>query len=198
MKKVLLLGDSIRMGYDEYVKELLDGEFEVFYDNDDNGRFAAYTLWQANHFFKHFGHFDIVHWNNGYWDMNIEAPMTTAMHPVDEYVYFLGRILAEIRRNGAVPIFATSTPILSKEAAADIVIEGTKSFEYDNSWVEKYNAAAVSFMQKEGVAVNDLYSLCLEDPHFYKCPDLLHLTEKGYRRCAEKVAEAVRETAKRL
>ena len=86
MKKVLLLGDSIRMGYDDYVKEELDGKCEVVYDAEDNGRFAAYTLWQANQMFKHHGHFDVVHWNNGYWDMNIEAPMTEAMHPVEEYV----------------------------------------------------------------------------------------------------------------
>ena len=44
MKKVLLLGDSIRMGYDDYVKEELDGKCEVVYDAEDNGRFAAYTL----------------------------------------------------------------------------------------------------------------------------------------------------------
>ena len=31
MKKVLLLGDSIRMGYDEYVKELLQDTCEVYY-----------------------------------------------------------------------------------------------------------------------------------------------------------------------
>ena len=66
MKKVLLLGDSIRMGYDDYVKEELDGKCEVIYDAEDNGRFAAYTLWQANQMFKHHGHFDVVHWNNGY------------------------------------------------------------------------------------------------------------------------------------
>ena len=29
MKKVVLLGDSIRMGYDKYVKEALDGVCEV-------------------------------------------------------------------------------------------------------------------------------------------------------------------------
>ena len=56
MKKVLLLGDSIRMGYDDYVKEELDGKCEVVYDAEDNGRFAAYTLWQANQMFKHHGH----------------------------------------------------------------------------------------------------------------------------------------------
>ncbi|MBP1587737.1 MAG: SGNH/GDSL hydrolase family protein [Clostridia bacterium] len=196
MKKVLLLGDSIRMGYDDYVKELLAGEFEVVYDPEDNGRFAAYTLWQANQFFKHHGHFDVVHWNNGYWDMNIEAPMVEAIHPVEEYVYFLGRILAEIRRNGAIPIFATTTPILAKGQAADVAGTGADSINYDNEWVVNYNAAAKAFMAREGVAVNDLYEICLEDPHFYKCPDQLHLTGEGYRRMAEAVAEAVRKAAR--
>ena len=197
MKRVLLLGDSIRMGYDEYVKEILEGEFEVCYDDVDNGRFAAYTLWQANQAFKKLGRFDVVHWNNGYWDMNVEFPMTEAIHPVDEYVQFLSRILAQIRNNGAVPVFATTTPILSKEAAADVVREGIDSFKYENEWVVKYNAAAVSFMKSEGVAVNDLYALCAEDKYFYKCSDLLHLTEEGYRRCAEQTAEAIREAAKK-
>ena len=197
MKKVLLLGDSIRMGYDEYVKEILSGEFEVIYDDADNGRFAAYTLWQANQFFKNYGKFDVVHWNNGYWDMNVESPMTTAIHPADEYVHFLSRILDEIRNNGAVPIFATTVPILSAEAAADVVREGIETFKYDNAWVVKYNAAATGFMHGEGVAVNDLYALCLKDKYYYKCPDLLHLTEEGYRRCAEQTAQAIREAAKR-
>ena len=196
MKRVLLLGDSIRMGYDEYVKEILAGEFEVIYDDFDNGRFSAYTLWQANQAFKNQGRFDVVHWNNGYWDMNVEYPMTEAMHPVDEYVHFLSRILSQIRNNGAVPIFATTTPILSKEAAADVVREGIDSFKYDNEWVVKYNAAAVKFMQGEGVTVNDLYALCIKDKYYYKCPDLLHLTEEGYRRCAEQTASAIRKAAK--
>lgn len=198
MKRVLLLGDSIRMGYDEYVKELLAGEFEVVYDNDDNGRFAAYTLWQANHFFKHEGHFDVVHWNNGYWDMNIEAPMTEPIHPISEYIGFLARILREIRKNGAVPVFATSVPILSEELAAEVMKEEIPRTYYNNQWVLDYNSAATEFMKKEGVAVNDLYTLCLEDPHYYKCPDLLHLTDEGYRRCAEKTAEAIRNAAKQL
>ena len=198
MKKVLLLGDSIRMGYDEYVKEILSGEFEVVYDDADNGRFSAYTLWQANQFFKNYGHFDVVHWNNGYWDMNIEPPMTEPVHPVEEYVHFLNRILTQIRSNGAIPIFATSAPILSEELAAEVMTEGVTPFEYDNEWVKKYNAAAVSFMEREGVMINDLYSLCVKDKHYFKCPDLLHLTEEGYRKCAEQTAAAIRKAAESL
>ena len=44
MKKVLLLGDSIRMGYQYQLKELLKDECKVIF-SDDNGRFASYTLW---------------------------------------------------------------------------------------------------------------------------------------------------------
>ena len=84
MKKVLLLGDSIRIGYQNDVKELLAGEYEVICP-DDNGRFAAYTLWQANQMFKWNPDIELVHFNNGYWDMNIEAPMTEAIHPIEEY-----------------------------------------------------------------------------------------------------------------
>lgn len=191
MKKVLLLGDSIRMGYDDYVKEILDGKCEVYYDPEDNGRFSAYTLWQMNQFFRHHGQFDVVHWNNGYWDMNIEAPMVEAMHPLDEYVHFLKRILAEIRRNGARPIFATTTPILSPGAAADITGTGTDSINYNDEWVRQYNDAAVALMKEENVTVNDLYALCKENPYCYKCEDLLHLTEEGYRKCAQQTAAVI-------
>lgn len=31
MKKILLIGDSIRMGYDKYVKLAFEGEAEVYY-----------------------------------------------------------------------------------------------------------------------------------------------------------------------
>lgn len=192
MKKVLLLGDSIRMGYQDYVREILKDRCSVYYDEQDNGRFAAYTLWQANQFFKNFGRFDVVHWNNGYWDMNIEAPMVEAMHPIDEYVHFLKRIITEIRRNGAQIIFATTTPVPKSGAALDNTGTGME-IGYNNDWVVKYNEAAKKLMAEEGILVNDLYSLMLGDPHYYKCPDMLHLTEEGYRLCARQAAKYIGE-----
>lgn len=192
MKKVLLLGDSIRMGYDDYVKELLKDTCEVYYDADDNGRFSSYTLWQANQMFRKYGAFDIVHWNNGYWDMNIEEPMTVPLHPVDEYLHFCKRIIGEIRRNGAEVIYATTLPVLTPGQALDNT--GTEvTLHYHNDWVVTYNEAAVKLMNEEHVAVNDLYTLMLEDPHYYKCADSLHLTETGYQRCAQQIADMIRE-----
>ena len=193
MKKVLLLGDSIRMGYQAYVKEALEGEFEVRYP-EDNGRFAAYTLWQVNQELKWNPDIELVHFNNGYWDMNIEAPMTEAIHPVEEYVSFLRRIVALCRQCGAKVVFATTVPILEAGAAGDNTgVEGT--INYSNEWVKEYNAAAVEVMKELQVPVNDLYALCMEDDRRYKCEDLLHLSDEGSRRCAQQVAEFVRKYA---
>ena len=193
MKKVLLLGDSIRMGYQQYVKEALAGEYEVCYP-EDNGRFAAYTLWQANQEFKWNPDIALVHFNNGYWDMNIEAPMTEAIHPVEEYVSFLRRIVALCRQCGAQVVFATTVPLTEDGAAGDNTgVRGT--INYKNEWVEAYNAAAVEVMEELDVPVNDLCALCMEDARRYKCDDLLHLTEEGSRRCAEQVAAYIRKYA---
>ncbi|OUS75832.1 hypothetical protein B1748_15500 [Paenibacillus sp. MY03] len=192
MKKVLLLGDSIRMGYDEYVRDLLKDKCEVYYDDKDNGRFAAYTLWQANQLFRKHGKFDVVHWNNGYWDMNIEAPMTEAIHPIVEYIHFFKRIIGEIRNNGAAIIFATTTPVLSSGYSLDNT--GTAvHIQFNNDWVVHYNETAKRVAAEESITVNDLYELMLQDKSYYKCEDGLHLTEEGYRLCAEQAAKLILE-----
>ena len=191
MKKVLLLGDSIRMGYQGEVKKLLEGEYEVMYP-EDNGRFAAYTLWQVNQAFKHNPDISLVHFNNGYWDMNIETPMTEAIHPVAEYQSFLRRIVALCQGCGAKVVFATTVPIWEAGETEDntgIVA----SIHYSNEWVKEYNAAALQVMSEMGVVVNDLYALCMEDNRRYKCEDLLHLSAEGNRRCAAQVADYIRK-----
>ena len=190
MKKVLLLGDSIRMGYQAYVRDLLREEYEVIFP-EDNGRFAAYTLWQVNQMFKHNEDIALVHWNNGYWDMNIEPPMTEPIHSLAEYTGYLRRITALIRACGAKVVFATTVPVLEQEAARRM--PGVqRETNYDNQWVKTYNQAATELMKELSVPVNDLYALCAQDPFCYKCSDLLHLTEQGYRRCAEQIADVIR------
>ena len=192
MKKLLLLGDSIRMGYQAYVREYLEGRCEVFYDEGDNGRFAAYTFYQANQMYRRCGPFDIVHWNNGYWDMDVEPPRREAMHPLDEYLHYLRRTACFLKENGAQAIFATTLPVPSEGQAEDTTGTGAR-FRFKNEWVERYNAAARALMAQEGVAVNDLYALMLREPLFGKCEDMLHLTESASRLCARQIARMVEE-----
>ena len=71
MKKIVLLGDSIRMGYDKYVKEALEHSAQVFYPAE-NCRFAEHVL-RFVHEWKAKGEWgddvDLVHWNAGLWDV---------------------------------------------------------------------------------------------------------------------------------
>ncbi len=48
MKKLILLGDSIRMGYAAYVKEKLAGAAEVLFP-EENCRFAQYMYLSLIH-----------------------------------------------------------------------------------------------------------------------------------------------------
>ena len=69
MTKVTLLGDSIRqIGYGPKVPALLGDQFTVWQPTE-NCRFAQYTLrgmwdWAAD-----MEGSEIVHWNNGLWDI---------------------------------------------------------------------------------------------------------------------------------
>ncbi|MGM0879614.1 MAG: hypothetical protein ACQEXQ_01060 [Bacillota bacterium] len=60
MKKVLLMGDSIRMGYEPLVREALRGKAEVVAP-EENGRFAKHTLWGVNLWIRDLGMPDLVH-----------------------------------------------------------------------------------------------------------------------------------------
>ena len=70
MKKIVLIGDSIRQGYDKYVKMAFEGVAEVYYPKE-NCRFASYILrnlidWKES--MKCGDDVDLVHWNAGVWD----------------------------------------------------------------------------------------------------------------------------------
>ena len=70
MKRIFLIGDSIRIGYDQYVRELMVDTAQLYWP-DDNARFVGYTL---RYLHEWAGHdcdpksIDVVHWNNGLWD----------------------------------------------------------------------------------------------------------------------------------
>ena len=150
MKNILLIGDSIRKGYDMYVKESFEGKAEVYFP-DDNCRFAQYILREFHLWTENIeADFDVIHWNAGAWD-TLRIYGDDCLTPLDAYVDFLERIQSRIERlyPNAVSIFATSVP----------VIESGYIEEYEtrhNSDVERYNEAAVKALTKRGVIINDL------------------------------------------
>ena len=83
--KVTLLGDSIRLiGYGQAVEEALKGDFEVW-QPEDNCRYAQYTLRGLWEWAADIEGSDIIHWNNGHWDL-CELYGDGTFTDIDDYV----------------------------------------------------------------------------------------------------------------
>ncbi len=153
MKNILLLGDSIRIGYDKAVKRSLEGIANVYFPAE-NCRFASYLL-RYLHEYKELvpqGEVDILHWNAGLWDclrLFEEDPHT----PIDVYSYYIDRLCVRIKKvfPNAKVIFATSTRVQSEKMSRD--------FKRYNEEIEAYNQAAVAVVKQHGFEVNDLYAV---------------------------------------
>lgn len=172
---VVLLGDSIRLAYQPVVTLLLQG-FADIWGPEENCRFAKHTARQLPSWFAAAGQADLIHWNNGLWDTSILYPEDGPFTPLDEYLRYLAIILRELRKRCPKIIFATSTPVVEPHASQK------------NSLIEEYNQAAVDFMRKQGVMINDLYAFVYPRQQDFICDDRCHPTELG-----KKVAEIIRE-----
>lgn len=153
MKNVLLIGDSIRMGYDKTVRMALEGRANVVFP-EENCQFAMYVFRYLHEWFSGIDgkDFDVVHWNAGLHDVLRlfgEEPST----PIEIYEYYIERICQRIKKlcPKAKVIFATSTSVISEKMTAD--------FKRYNEDIEKYNMAAVRIVKEYGFEINDLYSL---------------------------------------
>lgn len=172
MKKIVLLGDSIRMGYDKYVKEALDGVAEVYYPSQ-NCRFAQYLLRQL-HEWKKKGEWptdvDLVHWNAGLWDvaeMFGDPPLSSPQHYEDMIVRIDRRL--RLLFPEAKLVFATSTAVREEEYKG--------SFRRHNAVIEQYNEIACKALKDTDTVINDLYAHtknvpaeCCSDKTHYNTP----------------------------
>ena len=192
MKKVVLVGDSICAWYSQYVAKELEGVCEVIYSNEQNGRFAAFSLNKLNGLIAEAGgKVDLVYFNNGYHDMGTLIN-GEKMHPIPEYLHFLKRIINLSRFAGAKVVFATTTPLVDAVTAEDNMGTGVV-ISARNETVIEYNNAAKALMKMEGVTVNDLYELCIKHPQCYKCEDMLHHSHEGNLACAKVIAEVIKK-----
>ena len=160
MKKIVLLGDSIRLGYEAYVRDALSGVAEI-YSPSENCRFAQYFFRYA-HEWKSLGKWpsdvDVVHWNAGLWDalrLMGDEPLT----PTDIYARFIARIDARLRMlfPQAKMIFATSTSVYEPGFVG-------LNHERRNADIAERNAAAIEALAGTDTLIDDLYTLSLSLP----------------------------------
>ena len=209
VKKILLIGDSIRMGYCRFVRELMQGEAEVFYP-EDNCRFAQYTLrglqdWQAQ--LGLWNGVDLIHWNNGLWDAGhlgigataeaeaLTIDTGTGLHryekdpltPPEIYAYFIHRIAIRMKTlfPAAGIIFADSTPVVEEQCP--------EALSRNNAEIRQYNSLAREALREiPGITFNDLHTFARNNAaHLHS--DWVHFNEAGSRLLAAEVVRVIRE-----
>ncbi len=181
MKKIALIGDSIRqIGYGTKVPALLGEDFEV-YQPSENAMFAHFTMRRVMLEWRDaLEGSDVIHWNNGLWDV-CDLVGDGAFTPLEHYLSDLSRIADVLLRYGKKVIFATTTPPKYSMRGHDI------------ERIKKYNDAAVEMLTQKGVIINDLFTAVASDVDRYICDDLLHLSDEGIDLCADLVVKKIRE-----
>ena len=206
MKTVLVMGDSIRLGYQERVKELLSDVAQVFAP-EENCRFTKYALWGMHVWAEETGveRFDLAHWNTGIWDLHRATADGEVFTPLEAYVEDNERLLTQMQSCADRLIWATTIPAgpsLDKGMESDALINSkgrparirlcVPQVRW-NADVKRYNEAACHMYRSRGVAINDLYTALLPDLEAYISEDGIHPNEKGYALLAEQTARAIRQ-----
>ena len=175
LPRVLLIGDSISIGYTLPLREMLQGKANVHRIGENGGPTSRgvekLEAWLGG------GKWDAIHFNFGLHDLRL---MDDGKHQValDRYEENLRTIVARLKKTGARLIWASTTP----------VPEGKLSPPRRPADVPAYNAAALRVMRDNGVEVNDLYAHTLPRLKEWQRPENVHFVDLGSRELARQVA----------
>ena len=178
MKKLILLGDSIRMGYQPEVARILKGQMEVA-GPAENGRWSGYILNSLRFWMPEWGSPDVIHLNAGLWDTGDDYGFGRPFTKPADYKENLELIIRVLREHypEAGLILATTTPTLDR----------------DQQVIRSYNEILSRTAQEQNILLNDLYSLLAGKEEKYICPDKIHLTKEGFCLAAQQVVCAVKQ-----
>ena len=182
LPRVLLIGDSISMGYTLAVRELLAGKANVHRPPTNCGPtlrgVEQIDAWLGD------GHWDVIHFNFGLHDLKI---MEDGKHQValDRYEKNLRMLVERMQKTKAKLIWCSTTPVPE-----------SSSPPRHNADVLAYNAAAKKVMDEQGIAIDDLYAFALPQLAKIQRPNNVHFSPEGSKVLARQVAEAIEQTLK--
>jgi dienelactone hydrolase/lysophospholipase L1-like esterase len=186
LPRVVLLGDSIRLGYAPLVTEKLKGQ-AVIVSPPANGGDSRNLLekvpeWLAN------TNPAVVCFNCGLHDLKQGKATGRNQVSLVDYESNLRKIVATLRKQtNATLVFASTTPILDARHA-----RRRADFDRHEADVIRYNEVAFGVMREEGVPVNDLHWVVerLGTDRLLGA-DGTHYTPGGYHCLAEAVADSI-------
>lgn len=181
LPRVLLIGDSISIGYTIPARAALQGKANV-QRIPENAATAAHGVHRLNNWLGN-KKWDVIHFNFGLHDLKRLEDGERQILP-EQYERSLRWIVWRLKQTGAKLIFATTTP----------VPEGKLSPPRLPSDVPFYNAIARRIMQENGIAVNDLYEFALPRLQEWQRPVNVHFVNTGSAALGERVAAVILQT----
>jgi len=179
LPRVLLIGDSISIGYTLPVRALLKSKANLHRIPINGGAtevgLANMKSWLGD------GKWDVIHFNFGLHDAKFSSE-TTQRASREQYAENLRKLVAQMKATGAKLIFATTTPVPKGG-----VLTPTRKFDS----ITERNKVAVKVMQDNGAAIDDLYAVVLPVMEKVGRPNDVHFQPEGYELLAKAVAASI-------
>ena len=188
LPKVLIIGDSISIGYMKALPGLLKDKAIVTH-NPGNAGHTGMGLANIKRYIGD-GKWDVIHFNWGLWDLCYRNPKSknqgrrdkvngTVTHSLEQYETNLRKLVKELKSTDAVLIWASTTPVPDGEAGR---VKGDEL---------KYNAVAAKIMAENKIAINDLHAHMTKRLKDFEKKGDVHYSPAGSKYLAEKVAASV-------
>lgn len=189
-RRVLILGDSISMGYTPVVKRLMAKDTLVMRPKENcagtTKGIASIDKWLeiGN------GKFDVIWFNFGLHDLkhvqpsgkNSNNPKHLRQAEPAAYEANLREIVAKLKATGAQLVFATTTPIPKGGVRPHRAIEDS----------QRYNDIARRVCKDNGVEVHDLYAFAMKHQKTIQPRADVHFTKEGSQMLGQQVVAGLR------
>lgn len=179
LPRVLLIGDSISIGYTLPVRTLLKGKANVHRPptNCSSTGFGLANLktWLGDK------KWDVIHFNFGLHDAKL-PPEGVRHAPPNVYEKNLRSLVQQMKAASTQLIFATTTPV---------PMGGNLSPTRRFGSVDEYNTIARKVMTETAVAIDDLNTAAKPMLEKYGRPNDVHFAPEGYEVLAKAVSESI-------
>lgn len=195
LPRVLLLGDSVSVGYTLAVRKELAGKANVHRPGANCGStkigLRDLDRWLGNK------KWDVIHFNWGLHDLGYRFENDSNANSRGEYARpdngghqnvspaeyekNLRELVARLKRTGAALIFATTTPV-----PADL-------HSYVKAAELPYNTVARKVMREEGIVINDLWQFVQPQLAAIQEPGNPHFTARGSTVLARQIARVIED-----
>ena len=193
LPRVLLIGDSISIGYTLPTREFLKGKANLHRIPTNGGPttrgLASIDAWLGK------SKWDVIHFNWGLHDLKYMGPKGENLFPKEKggkpqvplaaYEKNLEKLVVRLKKTGAKLIWRNTTPIPP----------GSKGRYVGDS--VKYNEAAARVMKRHGIPTHDLFTISKKRMKELMLPANVHYKKEGSRVLGKDVARAIVEALKK-